>query len=85
MFVYLLRSQSNPDQTYIGLSSNVLARLNEHNDGKSPHTSKFCPWRLEGYVWFSDDQKARKFERYLKSGSGRAFQERHFRQVSKVA
>ena len=41
--------------------------------GKSPHTSKFLPWRLVTYVAFSDQSKAASFERYLKSGSGHAF------------
>jgi hypothetical protein len=27
---------------------------------------------------FADEQTARRFERYLKSGSGRAFAKRHF-------
>ena len=40
---------------------------------KSPHTSKFLPWKLVTYVAFSDEQKARTFQRYLKSGSGHAF------------
>jgi putative endonuclease len=48
-------------------------RLIEHNSGKSPHTSKFAPWRLVTYVAFSDESKAASFERYLKSGSGHAF------------
>ena len=48
-------------------------RLADHNAGKSPHTSKYTPWRLVTYVAFSDIEKARAFERYLKSGSGHAF------------
>jgi putative endonuclease len=48
-------------------------RLIEHNSGKSPHTSKFAPWRLVTYVAFSDESRAASFERYLKSGSGHAF------------
>jgi len=40
---------------------------------KSPHTSKYAPWKLITYVAFSDEQKAETFERYLKSGSGHAF------------
>jgi hypothetical protein len=31
------------------------------------------PWKLVTYVAFSDIEKARAFERYLKSGSGHAF------------
>jgi predicted GIY-YIG superfamily endonuclease len=73
LYVYLLRSESAPDQRYVGITSNLKQRLTDHNSGKSPHTSKYIPWTLVTYVAFSDVQKARMFERYLKSGSGHAF------------
>jgi predicted GIY-YIG superfamily endonuclease len=72
-YVYLLTSQSAPSQRYIGVTSDLKARLSDHNAGKSPHTSKFTPWRLVSYVAFSDRRKAETFETYLKSGSGHAF------------
>ena len=72
-YVYLLQSQTSVDERYVGLTSDLKQRLAEHNAGKSPHTSKFSPWRLVTYVAFSDGQKAETFERYLKSGSGHAF------------
>ncbi len=40
---------------------------------KFPHTSKFRPWRLKTYIAFNDVKQAFAFEKYLKSGSGRAF------------
>ena len=51
----------------------VPARLAKHNAGEVPHTSKFRPWRIKTYVAFTDAKQAIAFERYLKSGSGRAF------------
>jgi hypothetical protein len=30
------------------------------------------------YIAFSDEQRATAFEKYLKSGSGRAFAKKHF-------
>jgi putative endonuclease len=36
------------------------------------------PWRLASYFAFADEIKARNFERYLKSGSGKTFANRHF-------
>ncbi len=45
-YVYLLQSESAPDQRYIGVAADLAMRLHEHNAGKSPHTSKFVPWRL---------------------------------------
>jgi hypothetical protein len=44
-----------------------------HNSGVVSHTSKYVPWRLRSYVAFTDEALAFAFERYLKSGSGRAF------------
>ena len=41
-------------------------------------TSKYGPWRLRTYIAFSDEKSALAFERYLKSGSGRAFAKKHF-------
>jgi len=72
-YVYLLQSIPYPRQRYVVLTSDVEARLKEHNEGRSPHTSKFKPWELITYLAFSDEMKASEFERYLKSGSGRAF------------
>ena len=75
--VYLLRSKSHPDQTYVGSTGDLKNRLTEHNAGKSTHTNKFRPWELMAYVALPDRPLAERFERYLKSGSGRAFAKRH--------
>ena len=72
-YVYLIKSQSHPNQRYIGITSDLKKRLIVHNSGGSVHTSKFKPWKLVTYVGFSDASKALEFERYLKTGSGRAF------------
>ncbi len=72
-YVYLIRSMKFPNQTYVGLTSDVQRRLAAHNAGQSPHTSKYKPWQLVAFVGFLDEQKATEFEKYLKSGSGRAF------------
>ncbi|MDB5418542.1 MAG: Excinuclease subunit domain protein [Phenylobacterium sp.] len=72
-YVYLLRSLADHGRRYVGVTSNLPARLKAHNGGKSPHTSKFAPWRLVTYIAFSSLEQARDFEGYLKSGSGHAF------------
>ena len=72
-YVYLLQSDAFADQRYVGITSDLKQRLAEHNAGKSPHTSKYAPWKLVTYVAFSDGQKAASFERYLTSDSGHAF------------
>ena len=77
-YVYLLKSKTYPDRTYIGLTEDLKARLTKHNEGGSPHTSKYKPWLLVTYLAFSKRKRAAEFEKYLKSGSGRAFAKRHF-------
>lgn len=72
-YVYILRSKSDPDRYYVGLTSDLRARLKRHNAGEVPHTSKFTPWELKTYVASSDEQQAIAFEKYLKLASGRAF------------
>ena len=39
-YVYLLRSIDHPDQTYIGLTADLKKRIQKHNYGEVPHTSK---------------------------------------------
>jgi len=77
-YVYLIESLASPNQRYIGMTSDLDARLRTHNEGGSPHTSKYRPWKMVLYLCFQDDQRAAQFERYLKSGSGHAFAKKHF-------
>jgi hypothetical protein len=56
----------------------LKSRLKQHNAGAVFHTAKFKPWRIKNYIAFDDQPKAHAFERYLKSGSGRAFAKKHF-------
>jgi putative endonuclease len=78
-YVYVLQSVSDPTQFYTGLCKDVEARLRAHNAGQSPHTSKHKPWRLLSCHWFEQPETAAAFERYLKSGSGRAFAQKRLR------
>ena len=74
-YVYILESLDSK-YYYVGITSDLRARLAKHNAGEVPHTSKFGPWRVRTYVAFSDEALATAFEKYLKSGSGRAFAKR---------
>jgi putative endonuclease len=78
-FVYVLQSETDPDRFYTGRTTNVADRLAAHNGGFSRHTADGRPWRVIVAIEFADPQKASDFEKYLKSGSGRAFALRHFR------
>jgi predicted GIY-YIG superfamily endonuclease len=75
-FVYVLRSDSD-GSLYVGITCNVAQRLATHNSGGSTYTAARRPWQLVVSLEFSSEELARTFERYLKSGSGRAFVKRH--------
>ncbi len=71
-YVYILESLDSK-HFYVGITDDLRARLTKHNAREVPHTSKYGPWRIRTYVAFSDEGRAIAFEKYLKSGSGRAF------------
>jgi putative endonuclease len=77
-YVSLLKSKSFPSEQYVGSTCDLRQRLKAHNESRSPHTPKFRPWLLIAYFAFADEKTAIAFERYPKSGSGRAFINRHF-------
>jgi putative endonuclease len=77
--VYLLRSIANPERYYTGVTSDTATRLGFHNAGLSPHTADGAPWEVIVSISFAEPERAIRFEKYLKSGSGREFARRHFR------
>jgi putative endonuclease len=79
-FVYVLKNTEENPPFYVGLTSAVKERLADHNTGRCPHTASRQPWQLHVVIEFSDENGAIRFERYLKSGSGRAFAKRYFEQ-----
>ena len=73
-YVYILLCSNN--RTYVGCTDNVEARVERHKKGYVLATKGRLPIKLITYVAFTDKYKAFKFEKYLKSGSGRAFLKR---------
>ena len=61
------------------MTSDVVTRLGFHHAGLSSHTADAIPWELVVWTTFANADRAVEFEQYLKSGSGRAFANRHFR------
>jgi len=78
-YVYIIQSINNSDEFYTGFSENIDSRLEDHNSGKSLHTSKFRPWKLVYYCAFEEKMKALDFEKYLKTGSGIAFRNKRLK------
>ena len=77
--VYVLKNAGIPPRYYTGVTGDLKARLDDHNAGRCPHTSKHRPWTVDALVKFRDEARALRFERYLKSGSGVEFARRHLR------
>ena len=77
-YVYILVSRSDPYRHYTGVTSDLVQRFEAHNNGQVSHTAMFRPWRIECAIAFRSQEKARAFEKYLKSHSGRAFAKKHF-------
>ena len=71
-YVYVLRSESDSG-FYIGFSTNLRARLRQHQDGESFATSHRGPWKLIYYEAYTEREDAEGREKFLKSGAGRAF------------
>lgn len=78
-YVYVNQSLSHPEQYYTGLTDNVESRLRDHNTGKSIHTAKYKPWKVVSFHYFQNEEAALACEKYLKSGSGRAFSKKRLR------
>jgi len=74
-YVYLIK-QCNGDY-YQGETVDLKRRIEEHQKGWNKSTSRYLPIRLICYLAFVDRAKAREFERYLKTGSGYAFRNKH--------
>lgn len=82
--VYILKSIAEPDKIYIGITSDLNKRLNEHNSERVGYSKRHAPWGVETYTAFKNKMLAESFEKYLKAGSGQAFLGRPFRYVDEI-
>ena len=73
-YVYSLKCK---DGYYVGCTNNLKDRIERHKKGYVLATANRLPIKLDFYVAIQDKYKAFKFEKYLKSGSGRAFINKH--------
>jgi predicted GIY-YIG superfamily endonuclease len=70
-YVYILKCKDG--NIYTGCTNNIDDGIKRHNAGQVEATKKRLPVELTTYLAFSDEYKAYAFEKYLKSGSGKAF------------
>ncbi len=70
--VYAIKSLVR-NYIYVGLTSNLERRLNQHNSGYSKTTKPYIPFKLIYEELCENRIEARKREKYLKSGIGKEF------------
>ena len=76
-YVYILKCSDN--SFYTGCTSDLKERLKRHQKGQVHYTQDKLPVTLNTYIAFTDKYKAYSFEKYLKTGSGRAFASKRLR------
>jgi predicted GIY-YIG superfamily endonuclease len=74
-FVYGLRSASDRNRFYVGVTSGVPARIEWHNAGRCYHTVKYRPWELVVALEFATRTRLRALPQIR---LGCAFAKRHF-------
>jgi len=66
------------DGFYVGCTNDLKDRIKRRKTGQVGATKDRLPIKLDFYIAFDNRSKAFEFEKYLKSGSGRAFVKKHF-------
>ncbi|WP_324720359.1 GIY-YIG nuclease family protein [Salinimicrobium sp. HB62] len=69
-YVYAL-SSLNKNYIYVGLTSNLERRIDQHNSGKEKTTRGYLPFELIFSEICSSRSEARLREKYWKSGTGK--------------
>jgi putative endonuclease len=83
-YLYVLKSLKD-EKLYIGVTSNVTRRLQEHNSGKNKSTKPRRPFILVYKEEFCDRHAAYKYEWYVKNtGSGNIELKQKLGEVAKV-
>jgi len=75
--MYYIYSLKCRDGYYVGCTDNLKDRYRRHQKGNVPATASRLPVNLDFYFAIENKYKAFEFEKYLKSGSGRAFIKKH--------
>ena len=74
--VYILKCSDGT--YYVGCTKDIKERVSRHGNGEVKYTSSRLPLEIAHQSVFYDKYKACEFEKYLKSGSGRAFAIKRF-------
>ena len=69
-YVYYIESLKSSFR-YIGLTSDLKRRLEEHNSCQNKSTKAYAPYRVIFYEAYVDIDDAKRREKYLKTTAGR--------------
>ncbi len=75
-YVYILQSKKD-NSYYTGVTENLKERLKDHNWHTVKTTQSKTPYEIVWFCGFRNKAGAFNFEKYLKSGSGFAFRNKH--------
>jgi predicted GIY-YIG superfamily endonuclease len=75
-YVYIIENSIDKSH-YVGFSEDIRKRLKSHEWHEVKSTKTRGNHTLVWYCGFKDKKKALDFEKYLKSGSGFAFKNKH--------
>ncbi|KKP43629.1 MAG: excinuclease ABC subunit C [Candidatus Staskawiczbacteria bacterium RIFCSPHIGHO2_01_FULL_34_27] len=71
-YTYILRSDKDKN-LYVGYTSDLRRRIQEHNNGKTFSTSHRRPLFLIYYEAYINEDDAKQCEKFLKTGWGRNY------------
>lgn len=69
-YVYILKSL-NKDFLYIGFTSNLKKRFQEHNNKEELSTKHYAPFELIHYEAYRSKKDAKRREEYFKTTKGK--------------
>ena len=78
--VYVLKCSNG--SCYVGCTQDINERLTRHYSGQILHTKSKLQVEVVMYLCFANKYKAFEFEKYLKTGSGRAFLKKRLYRMS---
>lgn len=64
-YVYILKSKKN-DSLYVGITTNIVRRIKEHNTGNNVSTKRYMPWVCVYFEGYFSEEDAKRRESNLK-------------------
>ena len=78
-YVYVIESIKN-EELYIGYSSDLRRRFQEHNQGLNFSTKRYKPWKCIYYESCLHEEDAKRREKYFKTSQGQRLLKRRLKE-----